>query len=125
MSSIKGEKTNSTSEALLREAERIISSDSPALSAYRELILEVFRLLLDRQPVKGRIKLILTPEQTTTLEGKLYDHIAAVVSRTYAELGDVAVLADDEAVRRIRELLLEFDPKVMDRNRFRKMKRGK
>jgi hypothetical protein len=35
--------------------------------------------------------------------------IAAIVSQTYAELGDGAPLTDDEALYLIREKLLEYD----------------
>jgi hypothetical protein len=123
MSSTKGRQIKPEDEVLLHEAERLVDSNSPALFAYRELILEVLRMLLDQQLVKKRLKIILTPTQTTAFEGKLYDHIAIVVSKTYAELGDVAELADDIAVQRIRDLLLDYDPKIIDRNRFRKIKR--
>lgn len=118
---MKSEQISPKDEAILEEAESLLDSNAPSLSAYRELILEVFRVLLDRQPSRKRIKLVLTPEQTTVLEGKLYDQIAAVVAKTYAELGDVAEVADDAALRMIRILLLEYDQKIMDRNRFRKI----
>jgi hypothetical protein len=91
--------------------------------ALRELILEVLRTLLDQCCMRQRIKLVLTLEQTTILEGKLYDHIAAIISNTYVELGDVAPLADDEALEMIRNLLLNFDSGIIDRNRFRRHKR--
>ncbi len=110
-------------KAILQDAERIIDSDSPALLAYRELILEVFRYLLVQQQVARRVRIVLTPEQTTALEGKLYDHIAAIVSKTYAEVGEEAELADDEAIRLIRELLLDHNGAIIDRNRFRKIRR--
>jgi hypothetical protein len=118
---MKGEHISPKDEAILQEAESLLASESPSLSAYRELILEILRVLLDRQPVKKRIKLVLTPEQTTVLEGKLYDQIAAVVAKTYAELGDVAEVADDMALQLIRSLLLEYDRKIIDRNRFRRI----
>lgn len=118
---MKSELIGPKDEAILQEAESLLDANSPSLSAYKELILEILRALLDRQPVRKRIKLVLTPEQTTVLEGKLYDRIAAVVAKTYAELGDVAEVADDRALRMIRILLLEYDQKIMDRNRFRKI----
>lgn len=108
-------------EALLRKAEELLSSDSPGLRQQRELILEVFRTLLDMRWVENHIKLVLTPAQTTTLEGRLHDRIAAVICQTYAELGDVAPLADDEALVLIREMLLKYDPRILDRNRFRRL----
>lgn len=122
---MKGERISPKDEALIREAESILDSAAPSLVAYRELILEIIRVLLDRQPVKKRIRLVLTPEQTTLLEGKLYDQIAGVVSKTYVELGDVAEVADDIALQLIRKLLLEYDDNIIDRNRFRKINRIK
>lgn len=111
-------------EDLLRTAEELLSSDSPGLALQRELILEVFRALLDTRWAKERIKVVLTPAQTTTLEGRLHDHIAAIICQTYAELGDVAPLADDEALVMIREELLDHDPEILDRNRFRRLRIG-
>lgn len=113
----------SADQPLLEKAEDLLGSGSLALLAQRELILEVLRTLLDERHVKQRIKLVLTPQQTTALEGRLYDRIAAVVGQTYAELGEAAQLADDEAVEMIRDLLLNFDPEVIDRNRFRRLRR--
>ena len=111
-------------EDLLRTAEELLSSDSPALALQRELILEVFRKLLDTRWAKDRLKVVLSPEQTTTLEGKLHDRIATIICQTYAELGDVAPLADDEALMMIREELLDHDPEILDRNRFRRLRAG-
>lgn len=118
---MKSEQIGPKDEAILREAESLLDANSPSLSAYRELILEIFRVLLDRQPIRKRIKLVLTPEQTTVLEGKLHDQIAAVVAKTYAEVGDVTEVADDAALQMIRILLLEYDQEIIDRNRFRKI----
>lgn len=70
---MKSKQISPKDEAILQETEFLLDANSPSLSAYRELILEIFRVLLDRQPIKKRIKLVLTPEQTTVLEGKLYD----------------------------------------------------
>lgn len=109
--------------ALLEQAEALLSADAPALGAQRELILEVLRTLLDQRQVDQRLRLYLTPEQTTLLEGKLHDQIAAVIAHTYAELGDAAPLADDEALTLIRDLLLRHDPEVINRNRFRRIRR--
>ena len=110
-------------EELLKQAVASLNSDSPALGAQRELILEVFRRLLDQRQVNNRLKLQLTPEQTTLLEGKLHDQIAAVVAHTYIELGDAATLADDDGLAMIRDLLLRHDPEIINRNRFRRIRR--
>ena len=45
--------------------------------------------------------------------------IAAIVSQTYAELGDGAPLTDDEALYLIREKLLEYDEHLIDGQRRR------
>ncbi len=48
----------------------------------------------------------------------LANQIAAIISRTYVELGDGAEFADDEALLLIRDVLLAFDDTIMHRNRF-------
>jgi hypothetical protein len=45
--------------------------------------------------------------------------IAAIVSQTYAELGEGAMLSDDEALGLIRERLLDADERLIDRQRAR------
>ena len=45
--------------------------------------------------------------------------IAAIISQTYAELGDGAPLTDDEALYLIREKLLEYDEHLIDGQRRR------
>lgn len=52
---------------------------------------------------------------------KLCNQIAAILSRTYIELGDGAEFADDEALLMIRDLLLDFDGTIVSRNRFRRI----
>jgi hypothetical protein len=49
----------------------------------------------------------------------LITRIAAILSQTYAELGDGAPLPDDEALRLVRELLLDDDEQIIDRERAR------
>jgi len=108
--------------SLLERASESLDSHAPPLLAQRELIMEVLRALLDTRYAKQRIKLVLTPQPTTALEGRLSDRIAAVLAQTYAELGDASNLADDEALEMIRDLLLGFDPDIIDRNRFRRLR---
>ncbi len=45
------------------------------------------------------------------------DQIAAVICETYAEAGDDAVLPDDEALLMIRDILLDDDQGIIERNR--------
>lgn len=54
---------------------------------------------------------------------KLPDRIAAIVGKTYAVRGDDAQLADDEALTRIRDLLEELDPELIDRNKNKRLSR--
>src|SRR5262249_48621623 len=110
-------------EELLKQAEESLNSDSLALGAQRELILEVFRRLLDQRHVKNRLRLELTPEQTTLLEGKLHNQVAAVIAHTYTEMGDAETLADDEGLAMIRDLFLLHDQEIINRNRFRRIRR--
>lgn len=115
-------------EALLGETEQHLDSDAPSLFVFKEEILEVLRALLVESEVRKRVRIVLTPEKTTALEGKLYNNIAAVISQTYAELGDVAPLADDEALKIIRDLLRDFDSWIISRNsqrRFSRRTRGR
>jgi hypothetical protein len=42
--------------------------------------------------------------------------VAAAISKTYAECGEAAVLADDTALTIIRDILLEFDEEIIKRN---------
>lgn len=54
---------------------------------------------------------------------RLPDRIAAIVGKTYAVMGDGAKLADDEALTRIRDLLEELDPKLIERNKNKRLSR--
>ena len=52
---------------------------------------------------------------------KVCNQIAAIISRTYVELGDGTPFADDEALLMIRDLLLGVDDTIISRNRFRRI----
>ena len=45
------------------------------------------------------------------------DLIAAIICESYAESGEDAVFADDEALVKIREVLLDADANIIERNR--------
>lgn len=45
------------------------------------------------------------------------ERVAVIISKTYAECGDAAELADDAAIMLIRDLLLDFDEEVISRNK--------
>ena len=51
----------------------------------------------------------------------IVDEVAAVISRTYAEQGDYSQLADDEALMLIREVLLRYNPAIINRNKKRRL----
>jgi hypothetical protein len=52
---------------------------------------------------------------------KVCNQIAAIISRTYVELGDGAPFADDEALLMIRDLLLGIEGTIISRNRFKRI----
>jgi hypothetical protein len=105
---------------LLDESRETVEGCLSSGEVQRELIMLVLESLLETAPARGRVEVVLLREQADALMGKLYDRIAAVVSRTYAEMGDAAPLADDEALVLIRKLLLDFDKGVISRNRSRR-----
>lgn len=51
----------------------------------------------------------------------LPDKIAAIIGRTYLVRGDDYKIPDDEAIIRIRDLLEEIDPKIIERNKNKKL----
>lgn len=54
---------------------------------------------------------------------RLPDRVAAIIGKTYAARGDDAVMADDEALIRIRDLLDEIDPTLIERNKNKRLSR--
>lgn len=64
-------------------------------------------------------KLLNESEEHIQLLEALPLEIAAIISQTYAELGDGAPLTDDEALHLIREKLLEYDEHLIDGQRRR------
>ena len=110
-------------EELLRAAEEILAGDSPAFESYKDLILEVPRIMLASDRRRPFIEVNLSREKTTELEGRLYDRIATVIGQTWLEKGEAATLSDDRALEIIRELLLDFDEFILMRNRYRFLRR--
>jgi hypothetical protein len=93
----------------------------------------LLRLVYDRvnlrsclQQDAGRMELRLTNEQVEKLFREalqaderlklILERMAAVIGLTYAELGDGAPLADDEALDLIRGLLLDYDEQIITRS---------
>ena len=78
------------------------------------LEVELLRILFQQALLRrrGRIRL-----QEVTAEARLdslYECIAAVIGRSYAERGDAATIKDDEALMLIRELLLREDEAMIN-----------
>lgn len=65
----------------------------------------------------------MTADEYAIKVAKLPDRIAAIVGKTYAEQGDTAPLADDEALMQIRDLLNELDETLIPRNKNKKLSR--
>jgi hypothetical protein len=68
--------------------------------------------------------MLLAEEHAIKLR-KLPDRIAAIIGKTCAEAGDAFEIADDEALGRIRDLLLEIDEEIINRNKNKRLARAK
>jgi hypothetical protein len=112
-------------DEVIKEAREILNSDSPALETCWDLILEVLKIMLVSDHSRPIIEIALSPEKPTELEGRLYDRIATVISKTWLEMGEAAQLSDDRALEIIRELLLDFDEFIILRNKDRFLRRWK
>lgn len=67
----------------------------------------------------------MTAEEYALKVAKLPERIAAIIGKTFAEMGDAAQLADDESLMRIRDLLLEIDETLIARNKHKRLARSK
>lgn len=52
---------------------------------------------------------------------RVHEYIATVIAMSYLERGDKMILSDDKALRVIRNLLLTYDPDIIERNRNKKI----
>lgn len=71
---------------------------------------------------RGKEVAIIAKEYAERVVG-LPDKIAAIIGKTYPVMGDGAALADDEAIMRIRDELLELDAEIIERNRNKRLKK--
>jgi len=110
-------------DELLTNAQEILGSGSPALGAYKDLILEVLGTMLSCTSERPFIDVVLSPEVMSALERKLYDRIATVISKTYLEIGDKAELPDDRALEIIRDLLINYDEFIIHKNKYKPLRR--
>lgn len=106
---------------LLNAAGELVESSLAGDHTARDLIMMVLEAMLSTELGRQRVEIVVPRERAEAIEAKLADRIATVVSQTYAEMGDRAPLADDEALVLIRNLLLDFDEQIINRNRFRKL----
>lgn len=99
-----------------------IGFDTDALNSILRLVMaDVLRQRAYRRqgkPEQLRRLLREAKAQVRQLEA-LPAAIAAIISQTYAELGDGAPLTDDEALHLIRECLLDYDEQLIDGQRAR------
>lgn len=51
------------------------------------------------------------------------ERVAAIIGKTFALKGDDFTLTDDEALTRIRDLLEELDPTLIERNKNKRLSR--
>lgn len=70
--------------------------------------------------LEARVRGIPLPEYERMLTACVND-IAAIVANTFAERGDLASLADDEALMHVRDRLLALDPSILYRTRGRRI----
>lgn len=91
-----------------------------AIHIRKDDLIPFLHILAERRLVKKPIqkvqKLVMTRNKYEERFVKLGDYIAAVVAQTYIERGEEAMLADDEALLIIRELLCAFDETIVLRN---------
>lgn len=106
---------------LLNAAGELLESNLTGDQTARELIMMVLEAMLATDIGRRRVEIVIPRERAEAVEARLYNRLATVISQTYAEMGDRAPLADDEAVVLIRKLLLDFDEQIINRNRFRKL----
>lgn len=78
---------------------------------------------LARRRIQKRRGILMDAEQYAKWLAKLPDRIAAVVGKTYAVMGDVFEIADDQAVMMIRDLIEEGDETLIERNKNKRLAR--
>jgi hypothetical protein len=89
----------------------------------KRLVLTFLRALAQRRFSKRGDINGMTPDDYAAKVAKLPDRVAAIVGKTYAEIGDAATLADDTALMMIRDLLFEIDDTLIERNKGKRLSR--
>ncbi|MGH9942464.1 MAG: hypothetical protein ACRD9R_08930 [Pyrinomonadaceae bacterium] len=93
---------------------------SPLKEHLRANVKFLYRLF-ERRISKGRGTQGMSAEELSLKVAKFPDRIAAIIGKTYAEQGDQAKLADDTAVMMIRDLLIELDETLIERNKNKRL----
>jgi hypothetical protein len=70
-----------------------------------------------RQAVKEQDEWLETTQALAQTQQRLLGRIAAVLSQTWVELGEGALLADDEGLGLIRDVLLDYEADLIERHR--------
>ena len=87
-------------------------------------ILNFLKIQNERRRNKGKEVMDMQGvEKQAVALAKLPGKIAAIVGKTYSIRGDDATLPDDEAIMRIRDLLDEIDPTLIERNKNKRLSR--
>lgn len=99
------------------DPQRVAEFRQSALEARILPVLQAFarRRINKRKGVRG------LAEECAVKLARLPERVAAIVGKTYAVQGDSCELADDEALGRIRDLLLELDEEIIDRNKNKRL----
>ena len=92
-------------------------------SAFRARVMKTLRRIAYKRFSKGRGVKGRMPEEHAVRLSRLPERIAAIVGKTYVVQGDAGQLADDEALGRIRDLLIELDPTLIERNKNKRLAR--
>lgn len=100
----------------------LLERPAKGLSFSREARLPLLHLVAQQKLVS---RPVLTPSQYDRRFVRLCDRMAAVISQTYVERGEEATLADDQALLRLRDLLLDFDETIFLRNATRPQRTAK
>jgi hypothetical protein len=98
----------------------------PVLDLEKSGALELFTLFLWHLQGKGPMNfrpVVLSPRYSRALLESGYAKIAAIVMKTYVGLGDDALLADDQALELIRDVLQSIDSRFPAANRHRRVVR--
>lgn len=66
----------------------------------------------------------MSPADYATKVAKFPDRVAAIISKTYAVMGDGAQIADDQANMMIRDLCDELDETLIERNKNKRLSRS-